>query len=138
MFWADFELFLGCGGDSWVVLSWWLENCFLSSLLSCSDRWEREGICVKVLFISFPLKLFLPIWGEEICRPGRENFLVGFPLSLFSSLSQTVKNTVFHSVFHSMFSIPPKITPTKHSVNELSQEGIIIFILLVIYNSYIT
>ena len=36
----DFELFLGCGGDSWVVLSWWLENCLLSSLLSCCDRWE--------------------------------------------------------------------------------------------------
>ena len=38
LFWADFELFLGCGGDNWVVLSWWLENCLLSSLLSCSDR----------------------------------------------------------------------------------------------------
>ena len=107
-----FELFLGCGGDSWVVLSWWLENCFLSSLLSCSDRWEREGICVKVLFISFPLRLFLLIWGDEICGPERENFLPGF-----SSLSQTVENTVFHSVFHSMFSIPPKITTTKHSVS---------------------
>ena len=35
---------LGCGGDSWVVLSWWLENCLLlSSLLSCYDCWERVG-----------------------------------------------------------------------------------------------
>ena len=79
-----------------------------------------EGIMDKVFFISFPLKLFLPIWGDEICEPGRENFLPGFPLSLFSSLSQTVENTVFHSVFRSMFSIPPKITPTKHSVSSKS------------------
>ena len=79
-----------------------------------------EGIMDKVFFISFPLKLFLPIWGDEICEPGRENFLLGFPLSLFSSLSQTVENTVFHSVFRSMFSIPPKITPTKHSVSSKS------------------
>ena len=112
----DFELFLGCGGDSWVVLSWWLENCLLSSLLSCCDRWEWEDICVKVLFISFPLRLFLPIWGDEICGPDRENFLPGFPLSIFSSLSQTVENTIFHSVFRSMFSILSKITPTKHNV----------------------
>ena len=76
-----------------------------------------EGIMDKVFFISFPLKLFLPIWGDEICGPGKENFLSGFPLSLFSSLSQIVENTVFHSIFHSMFSIPPKITPTKHSVS---------------------
>ena len=77
-----------------------------------------EGIMDKVFFISFPLKLFLPIWGDEICGPGKENFLPGFPLSLFSSLSQTVENTIFHSVFCSMFSIPSKITPTKHSVKE--------------------
>ena len=64
-----------------------------------------EGIMDKVFFISFPLKLFLPIWGDEICGPGRENFLSGFPLFLFSSLSQTVENTVFYSVFRSMFSI---------------------------------
>ena len=110
----DFELFLGCSGDSWVVLSWWLENFLLSSLLSCCDRWEREGICLKVLLISFPLKLVLPIWGDEICGRGRGNFLPGFPLSLFSSLSQTMENTVFHS----MFSILSKISPTKHSVKE--------------------
>ena len=24
-----FLMGLGCGGDSWVVLSWWLENCLL-------------------------------------------------------------------------------------------------------------
>ena len=91
LFWADFELFLGCGDDSWVVLSWWLENCLLSSLLSYCDRWEWEGICVKVLFISFPLRIFLPMWGDEICGPRRENFLSSFPLSLFSSLSQRVE-----------------------------------------------
>ena len=28
-----FSAGLGCGGDSWVVLSWWLENCLL--LLLC-------------------------------------------------------------------------------------------------------
>ena len=110
---------MGCGGDSWVVLSWWLENCLLSSLMSCCDSWEQEGICVKVFFISFPLRLFLPIWGDEICGPKRENFLPGFPLSLFSSLSQTVENTVFHSIFHSMFSVSPKIAPTKHNVKVL-------------------
>ena len=76
-----------------------------------------EGIMDKVFFISFPLKLFLPIWGDEICGLGKENFFPGFPLSLFSSLSQIMENTVFHSIFCSMFSIPPKITPTKHSVS---------------------
>ena len=76
-----------------------------------------EGIMDKVFFISFPLKLFLPIWGDEICGPGKEKFFPGFPLSLFSSLSQIMENTVFHSIFCSMFSIPPKITPTKHSVS---------------------
>ena len=35
-----FSASLGCGGDSSVVLSWWLENCLL---LLCCDRWEREG-----------------------------------------------------------------------------------------------
>ena len=76
-----------------------------------------EGIMDKVFFISFPFSIFFLIWGDKICGPGRENFLLGFPLSLFSPLSQTVENNVFYSVFPSMFSIPPKITPTKHSVS---------------------
>ena len=71
----------------------------------------------KVLFISFLRRFFLLIWGDEICGPERENFLLSFSLSLFSFLFQIVKNTVFHSIFHSIFSILPKIISTKYSVN---------------------
>ena len=74
-----------------------------------------EGIMDKVFFISFPLSPFFPIWGDEICGSGRENFLPGFPLSLISSLSQTVENNVFHSIFPSMFSIPLK-SPQPNTV----------------------
>ena len=95
-----------------------LALAFSLFLFSFSFYLIPEGIMDKVFFISFPLKLFLPIWGDKICEPERENFLPGFPLSLFSSLSQTMENTVFYSVFRSMFSIPPKITPTKHSVKD--------------------
>ena len=94
-----------------------LALAFSLFLFSFSFYLIPEGIMDKVFFISFPLKLFLPIWGDEICGPGKENFFPGFPLSLFFSLSQIVENTVFHSIFCSMFSNPPKITPTKHSVS---------------------
>ena len=75
-----------------------------------------EGITVKVLGENFLSWLFLPIWEEKICGPGRENNLPGFPLLLFSPACQTVENTVFLSIFLPMFSIPPKFTSTKHSV----------------------
>ena len=94
-----------------------LTLAFSLFLFSFSFYLIPEGIMDKVFFISFSLKLFLPIWGDEICGPGKENFFPGFPLSLFFSLSQIVENTVFHSIFCSMFSNPPKITPTKHSVS---------------------
>ena len=66
---------------------------------------------VKVQWGSFLSWLFLPIWEEKICGPGRENFLPGFPSSLFSLVCQTVENIVFHSIFLSIFSILPKFTP---------------------------
>ena len=75
-----------------------------------------EGIMVKVPREHFLFRLFLPIWEEKICGPGRENFLLGFPSSLFSLVCQIVENTVLHSIFLPMFSILPKFTPTKHSV----------------------
>ena len=76
-----------------------------------------EGIMVKVPREHFLFRLFLPVWEEKICGPGRENFLPGFPSSLFYFVCQTVENTVFHSIFLPRFSILPKFTPTKHSVN---------------------
>ena len=76
-----------------------------------------EGIMVKVPREHFLFRLFLPIWEEKICGPGRENFLPGFPSSLFSLVCQTVENIVFHSIFLPRFSILPKFTLTKHSVN---------------------
>ena len=66
-----------------------------------------EGIMVKVPREHFLFRLFLLIWEEKICGPGRENFLPGFPSSLFSLVCQTVENTVFHSIFLPMFSILP-------------------------------
>ena len=78
-----------------------------------------EGIMVKVPREHFLFRLFLPIWEEKICGPGRENFLSGFPSSLFSLVCQTVENTVFHSIFLPMFSILPKFIPTKHSVRDI-------------------
>ena len=77
-----------------------------------------EGIMIKVPREHFLFRLFLPIWEEKICGPGRENFLPGFLSSLFSLVCQTVENIVFHSIFLPRFSILPKFTPTKHSVSE--------------------
>ena len=75
-----------------------------------------EGIMVKVPREHFLFRLFLPIWEKKICEPGRENFLLDFPSSLFSLVFQIVKNIIFHSIFLSIFSILPKFTPTKHSI----------------------
>ena len=77
-----------------------------------------EDIWVKVLSQHFPLQIFLPIWEDENCGPGRENFLPGFPSSPFSLLCQTVKNTVFPPIFLPLFSILSIFTPTKHSVKQ--------------------
>ena len=77
-----------------------------------------EGIMVKGPGEHFLFKLFLPIWEEKICGPGRENFLPDFPLPLFSSYFQTEGNSVFHSIFLLTFSILSKIHITKHSVRK--------------------
>ena len=111
----------------WLVLKFWFEFVFWSiapSILCFTVVLSvffffyliPEGIMVKVPREHFLFRLFLPIWEEKICGPGRENFLSGFPSSLFSLVCQTVENTVFHSIFFPMFSILPKFTPTKHSV----------------------
>ena len=71
---------------------------------------------VKVQWGSFLSWLFLPIWEEKICGPGRENFLPGFPPFLFSLYSQTEENSVFYPIFLPIFSILPKFHPTKNSV----------------------
>ena len=55
------------------------------------------------LLHQFSTQAFPPDLGRRNLWAWRENFLSGFPLSLFSSLSQTVENTVFHSVFHYVF-----------------------------------
>ena len=109
VFCANFRCLVWC----WV---WWL---FFASFLFCRAGllWTLgEGISVKVLSQHFPLQIFLPIWEDENCGPGRENFLPGFPSSPFSLLCQTVENTVFHPIFLPMFSILSIFTPTKHSV----------------------
>ena len=59
-----------------------------------------QGIMVKVSKEHFLFRLFLPIWEEKICGPGRENFLPGFPPFLFSLYSQTEENSVFYPIFH--------------------------------------
>ena len=47
LFWFGFGMgfltSMGCGGDSWVVLSWGFFYLSSSSLLSCYDCCEREG-----------------------------------------------------------------------------------------------
>ena len=74
---------------------------------------------VKLPREHFLFRHFLLIWEEKICGPVRENFLPGFPSSLFSLVCQTVENTVFHSIFLPMFSILPKFTQTKHNVKDI-------------------
>ena len=96
---------------------------FFSSALSLSIFYffyliPEWGIKVRVLWEHFLSRLFLPIWKDEICGPGRENFLPSFPPFLFSSACQIVENTVLLSIFLSMFSISPKFTTTKHSVRD--------------------
>ena len=75
-----------------------------------------ESICVKVLWQHFSLLLFLLIWEDQNCGPGRENFLPGFLSFPFSFPNQTVKNNIFHPIFLSLFSILPVFTPTKHTL----------------------
>ena len=122
-FLIGFELILSCFLCwFWVIFGfrwwWWivLSRGFELFLLSCCDRWEREGISVIWLWEHFSLHSFPPDLGGWDLWPGRENFLPGFPSSVFFTLYQTVENTVFHPLFFPMFSILSKINPTKHSV----------------------
>ena len=114
----------------WLVLKFWFEFVFwlrapsilcFTSVLSLSFFFFYlipEGIVVKGPGEHFLFRLFLPIWEENICGSGRENFFLDFPLPLFSSYSQTEGNSIFHYIFLLTFSILPKIHPTKHSVND--------------------
>ena len=68
---------------------------------------------------EFSLHNFPPDLGGKKLVGSEENFLPGFPSSLFSFASQTMENTVFHIIFHPLFSIVPIIPPTKHSVSFL-------------------
>ena len=51
-----FLMGLGCGGDSWVVLSWWLENCLLL-------------LCWVAVIVGKERELE---WGEESDQRERE------------------------------------------------------------------
>ena len=76
---------------------------------------------VIILWVTFLSWVFLPIWEEIICGPGRENFILGFSPFLFSFYSQTVENTFIPLIFLHMFSILPKFHPTKHSVKVMQR-----------------
>ena len=97
------------------VIRIWGKSLLWSRWRSWMKGWW-ESITVKLHWGSFLSLLFLPIWEEKICGPGRENFLPGFPLPLFSSHSQTEENSVFHPIFFLTFSILPKFHPTKYNV----------------------
>ena len=111
-----------------VVLGLVVIFCFLLIL----PRWVvvdvGRGYFGKSAFTALSLQIFLLIWEDENCGPGRENFLPGFPSSPFSLLCQTVKNTVFHPIFLPMFSILSIFTPTKHSGSVL--RGVLIMLYL--------
>ena len=73
--------------------------------------------CCESTFLS---TIFLPIWEDENCGLGRENFLRSFPSSTFSFFCQIVENIVFHPIFIPLFSILTIFIPTKHSVSRTS------------------
>ena len=104
--------------SSAFILSFFFSSALSLSLFFFFYLIPEWGIKVRVLWEHFLSRLFLPIWEDEICGPGRENFLPSFPPFLFSSACQIVENTVLLSIFLSMFSISPKFTTTKHSVRD--------------------
>ena len=113
-------VFLSLYSDNLIMLEFrdvWEKDCCVYSRCVCSyERREKQGICVKVLSHHFSLYIFLLIWEDKKCGPGRENFFLGFLSSPFSFSNQIVENNIFHHIFLILVSILLVFTPTKHSL----------------------
>ena len=118
-FFSTLSLSLSFLLESALILSFFFTPALSLSVLFFCLIPER-GITVKLHWGSFLPLLFLLIWEEKICGPGREIFLPSFPPLLFSSHCQTEENPFFYPIFLPIFSTPPKIHPTKYSVSVLS------------------
>ena len=84
-----------------------------------SLEWDGsvEGISVSPCSAHFSSLDFPPDLGGKNWWARERNFSPGFPSLAFSTLYQTVENSLFHPIFPHIFSTPPKICPTKHTVN---------------------
>ena len=125
--WVSFALFFFFGSNliRFKILIWvciLIESSINFVLHQCSFCFfffllDSRGHYGKSAKRAFSLQAFPPDLGGKNLWAWRENFLPGFPSSLFYFVCQTVENTVFHSIFLPRFSILPKFTLTKHSVN---------------------